>query len=107
MVMAVRVITPTGGAATRLDAGRGRCLAYSEEAHVFQPGQDLLAGGEVHQGRSHRVLPRHRTVDSSLSEESSARDDTLSRRHRGQAVLSEGCAGVRARLDPHAPYLEQ
>ena len=74
---------------------------------LLEPQEDLLAGGRIHEGRSDRLLPRDLAVDVALSQQSAARDDALSRRHRRQVVLPEGRAGVRAELDSHAADLER
>ena len=74
---------------------------------LLQPQEDLLAGGEVHEGRPDRVLPRDLAVDAAVPREPAAGADALPRRHRRQVVLSEGRAGVRAGVDSHGPDLER
>ena len=56
---------------------------------------------EVHEGRPDRVLPRRSRRGSCRTCESTRRADAIPGWHRGQVVLPEGRARVRAGLDPH------
>ena len=77
---------------------RGRTGRPGRPLH--QPGQALLAGGRVRQGRPGRLLPGRRPLDPALPRRPAGRADALPRRHPRQVLLPEERPRVRAVVDP-------
>ena len=84
------------------------CVASGQaEQQVYQPEEDLLARGRLHQGRSDRVLSGDRAVAAALSRGPARRTHPLPRWNRRQVLLSDGCAQVRSGVDPHRADVER
>ena len=89
-------------AATAAESDRvEKTIAFSNLKKIYWPADGYTKGD------LDRLLPRDLAVDVAVLDQSPARDDALSRRHRRQVVLPEGRAGVRAGVDSHLPDLER
>ncbi len=74
---------------------------------IHQPPQGLLAGRGLHQGRPRRLLQGDLAVAAPLPQGPAAGAHALSGRHRGQVVLPEGRAGLRARFRAHRARVQR
>ncbi len=81
--------------------------ARRARGHGHEPEEGVLARRGVHEGRPRPVLPIDRSVAPAVPRGPPARAHALPRWHPGQELLPEGCAGFRARLDPHRAHVER
>ncbi len=97
-----------------------KTIAFSNLKKIYWPAEkytkgDLIdyyraiskAGGEIHEGRSHRLLPRDFEVASPVPRESTGGADSIPRWNRWQVVLPEGRTRVRSGMDAHSADLER